>query len=105
MSDTAAQAAAASWRIRRRNRGAQMVANLPTHLASVGLTAVGLDAVTAALAASWVISEVDGLAWVALTSGTVGAGVLAGSGPVMSDGNLQWKRWSGFVTAQPSGPS
>ena len=99
-----AQAQAAAWRIRRRLRGKAMVANLPTHLASVGLTAVGLDSVGTIMAASWVRSEVDGLPWVALSSGTVDAGVLAGNGTI-NDGGVTWQQFQGFIAAQPSGPA
>ncbi len=99
-----AQNQASAWRIRRRNRGKAMVANLPTHLASVGRTAVGLDSVGTIMAASWVRSEVDGLPWVALTSGTVSAGVLAGNGTA-DDGGVTWQQWQGFIAAQPQGPA
>jgi hypothetical protein len=83
-----------------------MLANLPTHAASVGKTAVGLDVVTSALAASWCISEIDGTGYVALDSGPVGSGVLAGTTPnVQTDSSIRWLAWQGFITAQPQGPS
>lgn len=99
----AAQNQASAWRIRRRNRTKQFAAALPTHLASVGMTAVGLDAVSTAAAATFVQSEIDGLPWVATTSGIIGAGVLAGNG-VINDGSVTWQQWAGFISAPPNVP-
>ena len=42
----------------------------------------------------YVASEIDGLPWVALTSGTTGATPLKGNG-VVNDGGVTWLQWVG----------
>lgn len=92
---------AASWRIRRRNRTKQFAAQLTVHRA--GLTVTGMDQVATAAAADFVQSEVDGLPWIALSSGTTGATPLAGNG-TMSDGGVTWQQWAGAIPSAPNTP-
>lgn len=101
MSMTAA-ISAALWRLRRRNRTKQFAAGLTVH--GAGLTVTGMDQVATAAAADFVQSEVDGLPWVALTSGTSGATPLAGNG-TMSDGGVTWQQWTGYISAAPNTPA
>ncbi len=95
---------AATFTARKRSRSRRFVLALTTHAAAVGQIVVGLDTVATAVAASWVQSEIDGQAWVALTSGVVGAIPLAGDGPTMSDGSVTWQRWFGNLLSMPNTP-
>lgn len=103
MSVAAIQSAAFNMRLRRRSR--QFASALTVHAAGLAIT--GADAFNGQYAsgAMFVQSEIDGLPWVALSSGTSGATPLAGNGPVMSDGSIEWLQWSGLIRAAPSSPT
>ena len=99
MSVAAIQSAAFNMRLRRRSRF--FASGLAVHAA--GLTIVGADQFDGKLTsgAFFVASEIDGLPWVALTSGVSGSTPLKGNGPVMSDGNVNYLQWSGLIRAAP----
>lgn len=97
----AAQTQAAAWRLRRRNRSKQFAAALTVHQA--GLTVIGMDRVATAAAADFVQSEIDGLPWIALTSGVSSGAPLSGNG-TMSDGTITWMQWGGYISASPNTP-
>lgn len=99
-----AQTQAATWRMRRRNRSKQFAAGLTVHAA--GLTVIGADAFGGNLTsgAMFVQSEIDGLPWVALTSGTSGATALSGNNGTMSDGGVIWQQWTGYLLVAPPTP-
>jgi hypothetical protein len=94
MTSATLQAARYNMRLRRRSR--QFASELTAHAA--GQTIVGADQFGGnyTSGAMFVASEIDGLPWVALDSGTSGATPLAGNGPVASDGSIRWLQWSGF---------
>lgn len=97
------QAARYNLRLKRRSR--QFASELTIHAA--GQTIIGADAFNGnyTSGAMFVQSEVDGLPWVALESGTSGATPLAGNGPVASDGSIRWLQWSGLIRSQPPTPA
>lgn len=103
MSTAAFQSAAYNMRLRRRSR--EFASALTPHVE--GLTIVGADQFNGNLTsgAMFVQSEIDGLPWVAMTSGISGGTPLAGNGPVASDGSIEWLQWSGLIRAAPPTPS
>ncbi len=101
---TAAVVQSAAFNMRLRWRGHEFAAALTVHAA--GLTIVGADQFNGnyTSGAMFVQSEIDGLPWVALTSGVSGATPLAGNG-TMSDGSITWLQWGGKILAAPPTPS
>ena len=102
---TAATIQAARYNMRLRRRGRQFASALTVHAA--GQTIVGADQFGGnyTSGAMFVRSEIDGLPWVALTSGTSGETPLSGNGPVMSDGAVEWLQWSGIIRVAPPTPA
>jgi hypothetical protein len=103
MSTAVYQSAAFNMRLRRRSR--QFASELTIH--APGQTIIGADQFGGnyTSGAMFVASEVDGLPWVALDSGTSGATPLRGNGPVMSDGSINWLQWSGLIRSAPPTPA
>lgn len=97
-----AQQSASYW-MRLRRRGRQFASALTVHAA--GQTIKGADQFNGALTtgAMFVQSEVDGLPWAALTSGTTGSTPLKGNG-VINDGGVTWVQWSGIIRSAPPTP-
>lgn len=93
--------AAASYFIRQRQRGRQFANALTVHQA--GLTIVGYNETGKWQLADFV-QDASGNAWVALTSGATGSGVLAGTG-VVNDGGVEWLLWSGKILSPPNTPA
>lgn len=102
---TAATIQATRYNMALRRRSRQFASELTVHAA--GQTIIGADQFGGhyTSGAMFVQSEIDGLPWVALTSGTTGATPLKGNGPVMSDGSIEWLQWSGLIRAAPPTPS
>jgi hypothetical protein len=96
---------ASAYFIRQRQRGRQFANALTVHAA--GLTVVGADQFDGKYltGAMFVQSEIDGLPWVALTSGVTGAEPLSGNGPTKSDGSVTWLQWSGKILSAPPTPT
>lgn len=93
---------AASYFTRQRQRGRQFANALTLHTAGLvvkGAADYGGYYGTGAM----FVKDANGLPWVALTSGTTGAGVLAGNG-VVNDGGVTWLQWSGKLLAAPPTP-
>lgn len=104
MSTTATfQSAAFNMRLKRRSR--QFASGITIHAAGQAITGADQFQGDYTSGAMFVQSEVDGLPWVALDSGISGSTPLAGNGPVMNDGNLNWLQWSGLIRAAPPTPS
>jgi hypothetical protein len=96
------QSAAFNMRLRRRSR--QFANALTVH--GAGLVVIGADQFGGNLqsGAMFVQSEIDGLPWVALTSGVAGATPLSGNG-TMSDGGVTWQQFAGVIRAAPNTPA
>jgi hypothetical protein len=101
---TAATLQSARYNLRLRRRGRQFASELTVHAA--GQTIVGADQFNGNLTsgAMFVQSEVDGLPWVALTSGTTGSTPLTGNG-VINDGGVTWQQFAGVIRYMPPTPA
>jgi hypothetical protein len=103
MGNATIQSASYNMRLRRRSR--QFASELTVH--AVGQTIIGADQFNGNFTsgAMFVASEIDGLPWVALSSGISGGTPLAGNGPVASDGSIRWLQWSGLIRSAPPTPA
>jgi hypothetical protein len=92
-----------AYYIRQKMRGRQFASALTVH--RVGLDVVGADQFGGKYlsGAMFVQSEIDGLPWVALTSGTTGGKPLNGNDTI-NDGGVLWLQWSGKILAAPPTP-
>lgn len=101
MSSAAQQAA--SYTIRKRQRGRQFANALTVHAA--GLTVHGADEFNGMLlSGAMFVQDENGLPWVALTSGTTGSTPLTGNGTV-NDGGVTWLQFGGRLNSMPPTPA
>ncbi len=102
MSNSAARQAA-SYTIRKRQRGRQFALVLTVH--GPGLVVTGADQFGGRLTSgAMFVQDLNGLPWVALTSGTTGIGELEGNGTV-SDGGVTWLQFGGRLNYMPPTPA
>jgi hypothetical protein len=94
---------AASYTIRKRQRGRQFANALTVHTA--GLVVVGADHFGGRLlSGAMFVQDADGNPWVALSSGVTGAVPLSGNGTI-NDGGVTWLQWGGRLNSAPPTPA